>query len=136
MKQDAIILFVCEHGAAKSILAATYFNKLAIEKRLPIRAMARGTHPDPELSPATIAGLDADGLTPVDSRPTLLSLDDLQNTQAIIAFCDLPLEYLSGVAVEEWLDVPPVSADYACARDVILSHLHSLLTKMDGGEDV
>src|SRR5689334_22706727 len=123
MKQDATILFVCEHGAAKSILAATYFNKLAAERQLQVRAIARGTHPDPELSPATIAGLDADGLTPLDSRPTLLSPDDLQNIQAIITFCDLPPEFRSGVVVEEWSDVPPISADYSGARDQILSHL-------------
>src|SRR5260370_1083705 len=29
MSQNPIIIFVCEHGAAKSIIAAAYFNKLA-----------------------------------------------------------------------------------------------------------
>ena len=27
MSQISIIIFVCEHGASKSIFAATYFNK-------------------------------------------------------------------------------------------------------------
>jgi hypothetical protein len=33
MKQsNPTIVFVCEHGAAKSVIAAAYFNKLAQEK--------------------------------------------------------------------------------------------------------
>ncbi len=50
MTQTPIIVFVCEHGAAKSVIAATYFNKLANEKGLNLKAIARGTHPDQELS--------------------------------------------------------------------------------------
>ena len=42
MTQNSIVIFVCEHGAAKSILAAAYFNKLARESNLRLTAMARG----------------------------------------------------------------------------------------------
>ena len=31
-------VFVCEHGAAKSVIATAYFNKLAAERHLPVRA--------------------------------------------------------------------------------------------------
>ena len=34
MAQDPLIIFVCEHGAAKSIIAAAYFNKYARERNL------------------------------------------------------------------------------------------------------
>ena len=61
MAPDPIVVFVCEHGAAKSVIAAAYFNKLAGETGLRVRAIARGTNPDPQLSPITIAGLHADG---------------------------------------------------------------------------
>ena len=40
------VLFVCEHGAAKSVIAAAYFNQLASEKNLDVRAIERGTNPD------------------------------------------------------------------------------------------
>ena len=69
MKQNPTIVFVCEHGAAKSIIAAAYFNKLAEEKNSDVRAIARGTHPDPELSSIAITGLRDDGLTPTESGP-------------------------------------------------------------------
>jgi hypothetical protein len=35
------ILFVCEHGAAKSVIAAAYFDKLAKERGLNYRAVFR-----------------------------------------------------------------------------------------------
>ena len=93
MTHDPKILFVCEHGAAKSIIAAAYFNKMAREKNLSLTAIARGTHPDAEISPKTIAGLREDGLTPTESLPTKLSLADVESIQGIVSFCELPEEY-------------------------------------------
>jgi arsenate reductase len=39
------VIFVCEHGAAKSVIAAAYFNKIATERGLPDRATYRGASP-------------------------------------------------------------------------------------------
>ena len=102
MSRNSKIIFVCEHGAAKSIIAAAYFNKLAEESNSELRAVARGTNPDRELSPKTIAGLQEDGLTPTESIPQELSLADLESAQRIVAFCELPEEYQSNVVVERW----------------------------------
>ena len=124
------IVFVCEHGAAKSILAATYFNKLAYEKGLNIKAVARGTHPDAELSRKTVDGLFEDGLTPSESAPQKLLLTDVENAQCIISFCDLPAEYRQNMPVEQWDDVPPVSENYKTARDAILERLDRLVTEL------
>ena len=93
MPQHPFIIFVCEHGAAKSILAAAYFNQLVREQNLNLTAIARGTNPDADLSAKTIAGLRADGLTPTESIPTKLGLIDLDNAQCIVSFCALPEEY-------------------------------------------
>jgi arsenate reductase len=51
------VVFVCEHGAGRSVVAAAWFNKLAGEKQLPYRAVARGVTPQDELSKPTVAGL-------------------------------------------------------------------------------
>src|SRR5438067_2384523 len=61
---SAAIVFVCEHGAAKSVIATAYFNKLAAERGLPHRATFRGTSPQAELSERTVAALHADGRRP------------------------------------------------------------------------
>ena len=36
------VAFVCLHGSAKSLIAAEYFNRLAREKSLPLRATTPG----------------------------------------------------------------------------------------------
>lgn len=54
--RGASIVFVCEHGAAKSVIAATLFNKLAVERGLRERAIYRGANPQADLSSATLKG--------------------------------------------------------------------------------
>ena len=127
MPQNPVIIFVCEHGAAKSVIAAAYFNKLAQETNLSVRAIARGTHPDPELSPKAITGLRDDGLTPTELIPQKLSLSDIESAQRIITFCELPAEYQSKASIQHWDGVPPISEDYEKARDAILDRINQLL---------
>jgi protein-tyrosine-phosphatase len=127
MPQDPVIIFVCEHGAAKSVIAAAYFNKLAKEKNSDVRAIARGTHPDPELSPKVITRLRDDGLSPTELTPEKLSLAEVESAQRIITFCELPPEYQSKASVEHWDGVPPVSDDYEKARDEIVERIKQLL---------
>ena len=127
MNLNSIIIFVCEHGAAKSVMAASYFNKLAREKKLDFHAIARGTHPDSEFSSNTIAGLREDGLAPDESIPTQLTQEDVESAQRIISFCDLKDEYHQKVIVEQWEGVPPVSEDYQVSRDAILERIHKLI---------
>jgi len=127
MNQNKTVVFVCEHGAAKSVIAATYFNKLACEQNLNIHAVARGIHPDEELSSKTIVGLHEDGMTPTESIPQKLSLADLESAEQIITFCELPEEYQKKVNMEQWNDVPPVSENYEKARDTILVKLKLLM---------
>jgi arsenate reductase (thioredoxin) len=127
MNQNPTIVFVCEHGAAKSVIAAAYFNKLAKETDSDLRAIARGTHPDPELSPKAITGLREDDLIPTELVPQKLSLADIESAQRIITFCELPEEYEQKASVEHWDGVPPVSEDYEKARDEIVERINGLL---------
>ena len=132
MKQNnPTIVFVCEHGAAKSVIAAAYFNKLAQEKNLNAHAIARGTHPDLEVSPKAITGLKEDGLGPTERVPQQLSRADVQSAQRIISFCELPAEYQAKVSIERWDGVPPVSEGYQKARDSILEHINQLLKQQE-----
>ena len=127
MSPDPIIIFVCEHGAAKSILAAAYFNHLAHQRGLRLRAIARGTNPDPELSEQTVQGMSRDGVSPTESVPHKLSLEDIQGAQGMVSFCELPAEHAKHGIVELWKDVPPVSENYEKARDAILERLNQYL---------
>ena len=130
MSQNPIIIFVCEHGAAKSILAAAYFNQLARKKGLSFYAIARGTHPDAELSSKTVAGLREDGLDPTESIPRKLTGEEVESAQQIISFCDLPQEFHQKVIIEQWDGIPPVSEDYPKARDAIVARLQTLIERL------
>ena len=124
------IVFVCEHGVAKSILAAALFNKLAADKNLNLYAIARGTNPDAELSPKTVAGLQADGLTAAESTPQKLFLTDLEKAEQVITFCELPEEFQNKAAIEQWNGIPAVSEDYEKARDAIVENLNRLMNNL------
>src|SRR5262245_27486294 len=56
------VLFVCLHGAAKSVIGAAHFRRLAAARGLAIDAAAAGTEPDADLGPGAVKGLAAEGL--------------------------------------------------------------------------
>lgn len=123
------VLFVCEHGSAKSVVAAAHFNRLAAARGLPFRAVSRGTVPDAEMAPAAVRGLLADGLLPGDPVPTKLARADLDRAARVVAFNDLPGELTAGTPVERW-EVPPVSTEYAASRDAMLARIEQLLQEL------
>ena len=124
---ERTILFVCLHGAAKSLIAASHCQRLANEAGLKIRAAFAGTEPDPEIAPAAAEGLRSEGIDVRGHRPRRVTPEDIGSAWRVISFgCDL--EALApGVRVERWDDVPAVSADYRAARDAIVARLPELL---------
>lgn len=125
------ILFVCEHGAAKSVIAAAYLNKIAKEKGLALQAVAFGTMPDEALAPAAIEGLEKDGITPAESKPQKLTLEEITSARMVVSFCELSSEeYKNPSNVRYWQGVPPVSANYEIARDVIIERLDELMREI------
>ncbi len=124
---ERTILFVCLHGAAKSVVAATHCQRLAREAGLAIRATFAGTEPDAEIAPAAAAGLRADGIDVGGQRPRRVTPEEIAKAWRVVSFgCDL--EALApGVRPERWDDVPAVSDGYHAARDAIVARLPGLL---------
>ncbi len=129
--QERLVLFVCEHGSAKSVVAAAHFNRLARERRVGLRAVSRGTNPDDEIAPFAARGLEADNLA-FGETPQRLLERDVEGAARIVAFCELPAVYGVSVPVEVWDDVPPVSEDYERARDAIVERVGGLLDQLAG----
>jgi len=125
------VLFVCLHGAAKSVVAAAHFRRLAATRGLAVGAVAAGTEPDRELAPAAVKGLAADGLEPAPTRPRPVTLYDLDTAARVVSFgCDVAPA--RGQRVEQW-DVPAVSDGYAAARDRIVANVERLVGELAGG---
>ena len=128
-KPAATILFVCEHGSAKSVVAAAHFNQIAAARGLPFRAISRGTVPDAEMAPAAIEGLLGDGLKPGDPAPAKLEQPDLDAAVRVVTFCALPPGLQARSPIEQW-EVPPVSTQYAASREALLIEIERLLLEL------
>jgi len=126
----APVVFVCEHGAAKSVVAAAYFNRFAAEKNLAIRSVARGLIPQDELSKSATNGLDADGLTTDLSKPVALNQEEAHSATRLVSFLPLPEAIAGNRSWIEWDDVPATGEGYDIARDRIVEHVKALVDEL------
>lgn len=126
-----IVVFVCEHGSAKSVVSAEHFNKLSRERNSKLRAISRGTNPDEQMPASTIKGLQADGISIGEQKPQKLSHSDFAGAVRVITFCELPDPFTNRVPVVRWDDVPPMSADYGRFRDIIVERIKRLLDELE-----
>ena len=99
------IVFVCAHGAAKSVIATAYFNKLAAERGLPYRSTFRGIEPQAELSERTVEALRADGVVVPPGKPTVIGDKDIDDATHIFAIgCPLPQKAKASGKGTDWSD--------------------------------
>ncbi len=120
-------VFVCLHGAAKSVMAAAYCRRLASERGVALEVVSRGIEPDSEIPPTVVAGLLAEGIDVRGLAPRRVRPEDLAAATRVIAFgCDLGGVAPPGLSIERWGAVPPASEDFAGARAAILARLESL----------
>jgi arsenate reductase (thioredoxin) len=124
------VVFVCEHGAALSVVSAAYFNKLTQEQHLGFHAVPRGVTPQENLSPQASAGLKNDGLAPESEKPLGLSKTELGGADRVVTFFPIPEKYATKAPVENWNDVTWGPGSYEKSRDAILRHLQELLTRL------
>lgn len=129
MPASRTVVFVCLHGAAKSVIAGAYLNRLSAERGLDLRASAAGIEPEPEVPPPVREGLLKEGLDLGHYRPRSVTRDELTTAWRVVSFgCDLG-HLAPDVGVERWDDVPLVSDGFAAARDAIAARVRRLLAE-------
>jgi arsenate reductase len=124
------VLFMCPHGAAKSVLASAYFKQLAAERGLRVRVAAVGTEPAPAVSPAVAARLQQQGLAVPTDKPRTVTAADVADADIVISIgCDTskmpPTDKL-----RRWDDVPDTSADFAAADQAIRAKAQALVEEI------
>ncbi|MGH8236181.1 MAG: low molecular weight phosphatase family protein [Steroidobacteraceae bacterium] len=127
------VLFVCEHGNVKSLMAATYFNELAEARGLPFRAVSRGLAPDSDTAPDFVkTPLTAEGFDVSGFRPQRVTDADIVASDHVVSISTALPAGANSVAAkaEQWSDVPAASTDYARARDSIRTHVADLLERL------
>jgi chromate transport protein ChrA len=121
------VVFVCEHGSVKSLVAAEWFNRLARERGLSPRAVSRGITPDATVPPAIVQAMARDGFEVGGFRPRALADSDLQGARVVSFGAAIPG---SPANVETWLEVPPATQDFAASRDAIKLRIERLLAEI------
>ena len=127
------VVFVCEHGSVKSVMAAQWFNRLAAERNVPFRAISRGVTPDAAIPPPVARNLAADGFDVDGFRPAPLESADVAGAARVVAIgVQSPL--LAATPVTRWDDIPPASTDYAASRDAMRARMGALLDSLARAE--
>ena len=127
---EPMVVFVCEHGAAKSVIATAYFNKIAAERGLRARATYRGVNPQADLSVGAMTGLKEDGLTVEERKPALINQSDVDAASVIFAIgCTLPSNATASGKAGNWDDVPD-DRGYGPTRDAIKRHVEELVDRL------
>ncbi|MGH8773247.1 MAG: hypothetical protein ACREV2_19030 [Burkholderiales bacterium] len=81
---------MCPHGAAKSVLASAYFQRLAKERGLNVRVESAGTDPDPDVAPAVASHLKTKGYHARAAKPRRATAHDMAEADVVISMgCDL-----------------------------------------------
>jgi arsenate reductase len=129
-----MLLFLCPHNAAKSVLAAAYCQHLLARCGLEVQVTSAGTEPDATVSPAVVALLRREGLDVAHHRPRCVTREALEAAFRIISLgCDVSHLTPPGVVVEHWDDVPAPSQQLAQARDAIYTRVERLVEEIIQG---
>src|SRR5205823_2058619 len=127
MLEQNLVLFVCLHASAKSLIAAEYFNTRAAELGVPFRALSAGTEPDDSVPPHVVAGMRGDGYDVSDRAPLRLTQELAAPARIAVSFEPELAGYVPpGCIVERW-SVPAVSESYPVARDAIKARVDELI---------
>jgi arsenate reductase len=125
------VVFVCEHGNVKSLIARELFNRMSKVRGSKLRAVARGLAPEPGVPPAIAAHLRKDGFDVRGYEARQLTPADAAAAVRVIAIgSDPPAAATGAVPVEKWLDVPPASEQYAASRDALRARIAILLDEL------
>lgn len=128
----APVVFVCEHGNVKSLIAASLFNSVSKTRGLPFRAKSRGLAPETNVPPKIVEALRGEGADVANYKPASLSAVDVSSAERVIAIgVDLsPFNASARTPIETWNDVPPASIDFPASRSVLLQHINVLLSEL------
>jgi arsenate reductase (thioredoxin) len=125
------VAFVCLHGSAKSLIAAEYFNRLARENSLSLRATTSGPEPDPEVPSNVVDGMKLRGIDVRAYKPSSISADGLKDADLIVSFaCDAGRKLAPDKTEERWDECPAVSDNFDTAWDFITGRVERLVARL------
>lgn len=120
------VLFLCPHGAAKSVIAAAMFNELARRKHSENTATSAGIEPDDGINPVAVETLKALQL-PIPDTPQLVTRDHIERADLVVslgcAIDKLPAQPEQWI---DWSDAPAASEDIEGLCELLSNRLETL----------
>jgi arsenate reductase len=125
------VLFMCPHGAAKSVLASAYFQRAAKARGLNVRVDAAGTDPDQAVSAKVAARLTEQGYDIPIKTPRRVIPQEVEHADIVVSLgCDLTGLPKPLGTLYRWDDVPPPSEDFARADEEIRQKVIALVDEL------
>jgi len=125
------VIFVCEHGSVKSLIATLYFNQRAQQRGLPYTAVARGTSPQAAVPVTVQQGLKAAGFDVVRYVPKPFKSSDVKGASLVVSFDQDITKTVDGKVQElRWDNLPAVLANYNLGRDEIVKRVDGLIEQL------
>ncbi len=131
----APIVFVCRNGVAMSVWAAAYFNRLATERHLRQRAIARASIPSfTEVPFRMVFALAVDGFRLNGFRPQVVAAADTRYAELVVNIdTELPAD-ARGAPVEVWNGFPPMREQYFPSRRALKAKVEALIDRLAASE--
>jgi protein-tyrosine-phosphatase len=128
------VLFMCPHGAAKSVMASAYFQRLAKERGLNVRVDSGGTEPDAAVAPKVAELLVKDGYQVPVAKPRLVTPADLASADVVVSLgCDMGALPAPKGKLQKWDEVPSPSADLDKSAAAIRARVVALVEELSRG---
>lgn len=132
------VLFVCVHNAGRSQMAKAFFNHLAKQKGLPLRAESAGTQPAEHIHPEVVQAMQEVGIDLASAKPQQLTDELVRRARRVIVMgCAVDAQACPAIllkGVEDWglpdpkgLPLPQVRA----IRDTIRQKVEALLEALE-----
>jgi arsenate reductase len=130
-KDRPTVLFMCPHGAAKSVLASAYFARMAQERGLKVQVESAGIEPDETVSAAVATHLQQQGYSIPRAKPRKATADDVQSADVVISIgCDLSGLPPPRGKLLRWDEVPGPGEDFAGADEAIRKRVTQLVEEL------
>jgi protein-tyrosine-phosphatase len=125
------VLFLCPYGGAKSVIAMSYFNQLAERDGLPYVATAAAAETPYDAVPENVAAfLMQEGFAVGSFEPRRVTAADIESAAKVVSIdCDLEKLDTRGAPIEQWNDVPKVSAGLPASASAIRKHVEALIAR-------
>jgi arsenate reductase (thioredoxin) len=123
--KEKTILFVCEHGAGRSAIAATYFNTIAKKNGLKYHAIFKGIDPQEALGLSTKNGFIKDSIDVSNLIPTKIEKTDFDKAYIVITLdCTLPETFKKPDL--QWTGIQ-MNGNYDISKSEIMPKVDSLI---------